>query len=129
MCHQAVSLAARQLEEAGIATVIIGSAKDIVEHCGVPRFVFTDFPLGNPCGRPYDSDSRRLIMDEALQLVENATQPRETVQTNLVWDASGAWKANYMHVGPDNIDALRAAGDARRAEQAATKERVSSSAG
>jgi len=68
-------------------------------------------------------------MDEALQLVENATQPRETVQTNLVWDASGAWKANYMHVGPDNIDALRAAGDARRAEQAATKERVSSSAG
>ena len=128
MCHQTVSLAARQLEEAGIATVVIGSAKDIVEYCGVPRYVFTDFPLGNPCGRPYDADSRRLIMDEALGMLRNATAPGTTVQTDLVWDASGEWKTNYLRVGPDNIDELRAAGDARRAEQAATKARVESSA-
>ena len=31
-------------------TVIVGSARDVVEECGVPRFVFSDFPLGNPCG-------------------------------------------------------------------------------
>ena len=129
MCHQTVSLAARQLEEAGIATVVIGSAKDIVEYCGVPRYVFTDFPLGNPCGRPYDTDSRRLIMDEALGMLQNATAPGTTVQTDLEWDASGEWKTNYMHVGPDNIDELRAAGDARRAEQAATRARAKASAG
>ncbi len=27
---------------------------DIVEYCGVPRFLFSDFPLGNAAGRPHD---------------------------------------------------------------------------
>jgi len=39
-----VSLVARYLEANGLPTVIVGSALDIVEHCGVPRFLFTDFP-------------------------------------------------------------------------------------
>jgi hypothetical protein len=34
VCHQSVSLAARALEAAGIATVVMGCAKDIVEHAG-----------------------------------------------------------------------------------------------
>jgi D-proline reductase (dithiol) PrdB len=38
VCHQTVSLVARHLETNGIPTVIVGSALDIVEHCGVPRF-------------------------------------------------------------------------------------------
>ena len=39
---QTVGLVARHLEANGIATVVIGSAVDIVERCGVPRFIFTD---------------------------------------------------------------------------------------
>src|SRR5712671_1023467 len=39
VCHQSVSLAARMLEENAIATVVMGCAKDIVEHVGVPRFL------------------------------------------------------------------------------------------
>ncbi len=46
-----MSLAARHLEENGIPIVLFGCARDIVEHCGVPRFVFSDFPLGNPTGK------------------------------------------------------------------------------
>ncbi len=41
VCHQSVSLAARMLEANGIATVVMGCAKDIVEHAGVPRFLFS----------------------------------------------------------------------------------------
>ena len=49
-------------------TVVIGSARDIVEHCGVARFVFTDFPLGNPCGHPWRRDMQREVRaDEAKQ--------------------------------------------------------------
>lgn len=118
-----MSLVARQLEAHSIATVIIGSAKDIVEYCGVPRFVFTDYPLGNPCGRPYDDDSKRIIMDTALARLREADSPGVTVQTPLVWDDGDSWKANFLRVGPDNIDALRAAGDARRADQAAVRAR------
>src|SRR6185295_13671975 len=57
VCHQSVSLAARALEASGIATVVMGCAKDIVEHAGVPRFLFSDFPLGNAAGRPWDAES------------------------------------------------------------------------
>ena len=46
ICHQSVSIAARAAEEAGIPTVIMGCARDIVEHVGVSRFYFSDFPLG-----------------------------------------------------------------------------------
>ncbi len=52
VCHQSVSLIARHLEANGISTLVMGCAKDIVEHCGVPRFLFSDFPLGNSAGRP-----------------------------------------------------------------------------
>ena len=51
MCHQTVGLVARHLEANGLPTVIMGCAKDIVEYCGVPRLLFTDFPLGNSAGR------------------------------------------------------------------------------
>ena len=55
VCHQSVSLAARLLEADGIATVVMGCAKDIVEYVGVPRLLFSDFPLGNAAGRPNDA--------------------------------------------------------------------------
>ena len=40
VCHQTISLVARHLEANGISTVVMGCAKDIVEHAGVPRFLF-----------------------------------------------------------------------------------------
>ena len=88
-----MSLVARRLEEAGIATVIIGSARDIVEQCGVPRFVFTDFPLGNPCGKPYDIPMQRAIVAAALDLLEGARHPFTTVQAPYAWDETGEWRS------------------------------------
>jgi len=65
-----VSLAARHLEANGISTVVLGSARDIVEQCGVPRFVFTDFPLGNPVGKPDDPAMQRAILEMAFTLLD-----------------------------------------------------------
>ncbi|MEM7339001.1 MAG: hypothetical protein AAF467_10165 [Actinomycetota bacterium] len=110
-----MSLGARQIEEAGIPTVVIGSARDIVEECGVPRFVFSDFPLGNPCGKPYDVEMQRGIVGLALDVMENAFAPRTTVQSPYVWDeADDGWRDRFMHVGDDNRDMLAAAGAERR---------------
>jgi hypothetical protein len=50
ICHQTVSLAARMLEENGIATVVMGCAKDIVEHVGVPRLPVLRFSAGQRGG-------------------------------------------------------------------------------
>ena len=91
MCHQTVSLIARHLEEDGIPTVIMGSAKDIVEHCGVPRFLFSDFPLGNQAGRPFDVDSQRQTLELALRVLESAPAARTTVQSPLRWSTDASW--------------------------------------
>ena len=95
-----MSLVARHLEANGVPTVILGSARDIVEQCGVARFVFTDFPLGNPCGKPDDVNMQRAIVGMALDLLETARFPRTTVQTPFQWDTSGEWRETYMQLSP-----------------------------
>lgn len=116
-----MSLVARHLEAGAIPTVVVGSARDIVEHCGVARFLFTDFPLGNPCGKPDDADMQHAIVGMALDLLESARAPRTTVQTPFVWGEDESWRERYMHVGPDNAEALRRAGELRRTRQAAAR--------
>jgi len=118
-----VSLVARLLEENGIATVVIGSAKDIVEFCGVARYLFTDFPLGNPCGRPYDPDTQEGIIKAAMDLLESATAPMTTVQTPYIWDDTPGWKDNYMKVDDSNRELLLGLGRQRMAAQAAAKKK------
>ena len=90
-----MSLVARHLEEGGIPTVIMGCAKDIVEHCGVPRFVFSDFPLGNSAGKPFDVDSQRRTLELALRVLESAPGPRTTVQSPQRWNDDAKWKLDY----------------------------------
>jgi D-proline reductase (dithiol) PrdB len=116
-----VSLVARHLEANGISTVIVGSARDIVEHCGVPRFLFTDFPLGNPCGRPFDAAMQRRIVGHALDLLEIATCARTTVQAPFIWSEDCSWKERYGRVDPSRAEELRRLGEARRALQQRAK--------
>jgi hypothetical protein len=116
-----VSLVARHLEANGIATVVVGSARDIVEECGVARFLFSDFPLGNPCGRPYDLAMQRGITGFALDLLESATLPRTTVQTPHVWSEDASWKDRYARVDAEQAERLRRAGEERRARQQQAK--------
>ena len=116
-----MSLVSRQLEADGIPTVILGSARDIVEHCGVARFVFTDFPLGNPCGKPYDAAMQRRIVGYGLDLLESATVPRTTVQTPFVWSDDPSWRANYMQLDAEVRERLRAVGAATRERRQAAK--------
>jgi D-proline reductase (dithiol) PrdB len=98
VCHQSVSLVARMLEANHISTVIMGCAKDIVEHVGVPRFLFSDFPLGNAAGRPNDRASQAFTLDLALRVLESAPSPRTTVQSPLLWSASPDWKLDYCNI-------------------------------
>jgi hypothetical protein len=98
VCHQTVSLIARHLEANGIATVVMGSAKDIVEYAGVPRFLFSDFPLGNAAGRPNDPQSQAFTLALALDVLERAPGPRTTVQSPLRWSEDADWKLDFSNV-------------------------------
>ena len=98
VCHQTISLVARHLEANGISTVVMGCAKDIVEHAAVPRFLFSDFPLGNSAGKPHDPVSQAFTLELALRVLETAPGPQTTVQSPLRWHADAAWKRDYNNV-------------------------------
>ena len=98
VCHQSCAIAARGLEAAGVATVVMGCAKDIVEHVGVARFLFTDFPLGNAAGRPRDRHSQDATLELALGLLESATAPRTSLRSPLRWSDDASWKRDYCNV-------------------------------
>jgi D-proline reductase (dithiol) PrdB len=108
VCHQSVSLAARMLEENGISTVIMGSAKDIVEYAGVPRFLFSDFPLGNSAGKPKDPESQAFTLALALDLVATAPAARTTVQSPLRWSDDPGWKLDYCNIDQLSKEEIRA---------------------
>jgi hypothetical protein len=93
-----VSLVARHLEQDGIPTVIMGCAKDIVEHCGVPRFLFSDFPLGNSAGRPHDAESQAQTLELALRVLETAPGARTTVQSPQRWSDDASWKLDFNNL-------------------------------
>ena len=112
-----MSLAARHLEANGIPTVVMGCAKDIVEYVGVPRFLFSDFPLGNPAGRPNDPESQAATLELALRVLESAPGPRTTVQSPLRWSADPAWKLDFSNIArlsPEEIARRRAEFDRQK---------------
>lgn len=98
VCHQTTSLIARHLEANGISTVVMGCAKDIVEHAAVPRFLFSDFPLGNSAGKPHDQASQTLTFELAMRVLESAPSARTTVQSPLRWSTDASWKRDYNNV-------------------------------
>src|SRR3989440_12694295 len=95
----------------------MGCAKDIVEYVGVPRFLFSDFPLGNPAGRPHDRGSQAFTLDLALRVLETAPAPRTTVQSPLRWSANPDWKLDFSNIArlsPEEIARRRAEFDRQK---------------
>ena len=68
-----------------------------MEYVGVPRFFFSDFPLGNASGKPDDKASQQETMQLALDLLGSATCARTTVQSPQKFSASHSWKQRYSN--------------------------------
>lgn len=118
ICHQTLSLVARHLETNGVPTVVMGCAKDIVEHAAAPRFLFSDFPLGNSAGRPHDIASQAFTLELALRVLEGSPAARTTVQSSLQWSDDHSWKRDYSNpamLAPDELARRRAEFDAQKA--------------
>lgn len=103
-------------------TVIIGSALDIVEHCGVARFLFVDFPLGNPCGKPWDADMQLRIVRHGLSLLDQARRPMTTDCSPEIWGEDG-WRDRYMQVTEENRAELARMGAELRSRRAQRRRR------
>ncbi len=121
-----MSLIARHLEANGIPTVIMGCGKDIVEHVGAPRFLFSDFPLGNAAGKPNDIESQAYTIELALKVLETAVGPRTTVQSPLRWSEDASWKLDFSNIeqmSDEEIERRRAEFDRNKQIAKARRER------
>jgi len=95
VCHQTMSLAARHMEEAGLPTVCLGSALDIVRAVNPPRMVFLDYPLGHSAGKPFDSADQYHVVRAAVGALETIDRPGTVVTLPNRWDDEGWREAAY----------------------------------
>jgi len=93
---------------------------DVVTHCGVPRYLHSDFPLGNPCGQPYDREMQQAIVLQGLHLFASATAANTIARTPFSW-SDDDWREAYARVDDSNRQRLFELGEQRRQLQATTK--------
>jgi D-proline reductase (dithiol) PrdB len=74
------------LEEAGIPTVVISTARDISAQVKPPRTVFVNAPMGNTFGRPFDRARQRAILLDALRTLETVTVGGTLIDLPYEWD-------------------------------------------
>ena len=89
----------------------MGCARDIVEHVGVPRFYFSNFPLGHSAGKPFDAASQHQTVREALALVDQANTARTTAVSTQKWSNDDRWEQDFWDVSqlsPQQLKKLKA---------------------
>ncbi|MFT7650029.1 MAG: hypothetical protein ACI8Y4_004794 [Candidatus Poriferisodalaceae bacterium] len=69
-----MSTLAHVFEEAGIATIALGSIKNQIVGTAPPRGLWCDFPLGRPLGKPGDPEFQHRVLAHAFELLQ-ATGP------------------------------------------------------
>jgi hypothetical protein len=60
--------------------------------------MFSDFPLGNAAGKPFDVISQRQTLEFAFKVLESAVSSRTTVQSPQRWSQSHEWKLDYANI-------------------------------
>lgn len=127
MCPRTVCTLAHVFEAAGLATIVLTPMRPVAERMGVPRALYTDFPLGRSLGKPRDQQFQSEVLRAAFELLKETEGPiirdfpvtvssdhSETLQCPL----PPRFNAE-LHPAVDEAKALRAAYD--RARQASGK--------
>lgn len=80
-----MGLAARVLEEAGFATVILTPTPEFNRAVGIPRTVALEYPFGRPIGEVEDIDGQRQVLMATLAFLEEAPGPGQVKHLPFEW--------------------------------------------
>ena len=94
-----MGLIARQVEAAGIPTLCMGSALDILKAGNPPRAAFLDFPLGHTTGKPHEPELQREILVQAFDAFNTMTEPGSIKTLPFRWSDEDEWKKTAMTEG------------------------------
>ena len=70
-----MSLVARGLESAGIATALVSVMPPLSSAAGPPRQVIRKLNIGATVGRPHDVEGQLSTLRAMIALIESATEP------------------------------------------------------
>ena len=73
------------MEEAGIPTISLSSARDVTEMVKPPRSVFVNFPLGPPTGKPFDHELQMKIIKDAFSALKSIKAPGAIIDLPYRW--------------------------------------------
>lgn len=79
---------ARTFEEAGLSTILVTPMPYWAEKIGTPRTLAVAFPFGHTLGRPDDKEQQRVVISEALAVLESAETPGSIVHSEETWSQS-----------------------------------------
>ena len=94
-----MGLIARHLEAAGIPTLCMSSALDIIRAVNPPRAAFLDYPLGHTAGKPHQPELQREILVQALEGFTAMTVPGSVKMLPFRWSEEDEWKRTAMTDG------------------------------
>lgn len=98
---------ARELEQAGIPTVLVTPMPDGAEHLLAPRIVGVEFPFGHPFGQPGDRNTQRRVLETVLTVLTGAGAPGTRVDVDLAWpEPRGAAYRSWQPAEPSPIVAM-----------------------
>jgi hypothetical protein len=99
-----VGLVQRVLESSGIPTVTLSMIPDLTRAVGVPRVAGVSYPMGQPLGRPHDTEGQRAVLRATLELLARASGPDTYLELPFEWPESPARARNASkHVPPAPI--------------------------
>ena len=84
-------------EEGGISTILVTMMPSWAERYGVPRAVAVEFPFGHPLGLPGRRDMQTVVIKDALNLLEEATEPNTIVHLEHAWpEDETQWRRKWQ---------------------------------
>ncbi len=101
-----MGLIARHAEAAGIPTLCMGSALDILQAVYPPRAAFLDYLLGHTTGKPLEPELQREILLEALGAFSSLQEPGQIKHLPFRWAEDDSWKDGVMNDGDSRTQRL-----------------------
>jgi D-proline reductase (dithiol) PrdB len=80
-----VGLVQREIEAAGISTIILSTVPELSASVSVPRLAAIEFPFGLQFGCPGDRITQMAILRASLQAVETIAEPGTAVELPFSW--------------------------------------------
>ncbi|MEJ2733011.1 MAG: hypothetical protein P8189_05475 [Anaerolineae bacterium] len=78
----------REIESAGLSTIILSSIPDLTAAVGVPRLAAIEYPLGYLLGQPGDSEGQTAVLRATLHALAEMTRPGNVSHLPFEWPAS-----------------------------------------